>query len=465
MDKETVNNPLDSLMSPSWPNAQNTEVLPGSDGIGASATATAAASTTQSHPSLASLIGGSSSKINKGIKHDVNVVVNSTTRTSSHPSIASLTISNPTQHQQPKVKYVASLTSQNLSMMPTSPDAVHCVACSFEGSDLRIKGPCKCAYHARCLDLFGLANASNSSRSNGNIVIRTCPNCNGTSEGIEMLPLSFLELDRGQRLSSMGTKKAAAAVQDVLTNSAQQQPGMSRKRSSEDLLASGDNRNGGAAYPTNVSLACRASNDTLSSVTDPISHQSTNTVSPSTSKCYDPTVPRTGRWTEEELLFRDAIIAHFLHGDLPLSNGLKLNDFLSNMLKSKQSRLTKKMKHAKLSSKYFRIKNGCLTPESKAREFSLLEYNFINVIADPVERSEIQFHMAREWREHFAERCAYLRVQFDADEWLRSVDTMERRVALEKNRSRMVKRRCMMGQALAKDVNDNVPGVFINQVS
>ena len=96
---------------------------------------------------------------------------------------------------------------------------------------------------------------------------------------------------------------------------------------------------------------------------------------------------------------------------------MKLNDFLSNMLKSKQSRLTKKMKHAKLSTKYFRIKSGYIAPTEQAKEYSSLEYNFINVIADPVERTEISFHMQREWRDHFVERCTHLRLAFDAEEW------------------------------------------------
>ena len=100
---------------------------------------------------------------------------------------------------------------------------------------------------------------------------------------------------------------------------------------------------------------------------------------------------------------------------------------------------------------------------SPAKEFSELEYNFVNVIADPIERSEISFHMMKEWRDHVAERCTYLRLQFDASEWLKSVDTMDRRVALEKNRSRMVKRRCLMGKAMEKDVSESIPGVFINQ--
>ena len=185
--------------------------------------------------------------------------------------------------------------------------------------------------------------------------------------------------------------------------------------------------------------------------------------SQSSSQCYDPNIPRTGRWTDEELQFRDALIAHFLEGSLPLSNGLKLNDFLSNILKSKQSRLTKKMKHAKLSTKYFHIKRGYLYDNHAASEFSRLEYSFIHVITDPIERSEIQFHMQREWREHLAERCSYLRVTFDGSAWIKSVEKCEQRVALEKNRSKMVKRRWMMGKAMERDVSEKVPGVFIER--
>jgi len=190
----------------------------------------------------------------------------------------------------------------------------------------------------------------------------------------------------------------------------------------------------------------------------------TNQYNPiSQSQCYDPSVHRTGRWTNEELAFRDAIIALFVEGSLPLSNGIKLNDFLSSILKSKQSRLTKKMKHAKLSSKYFRIKQGHLTPTLKAKEFSTLEHNFINAVPDLIERSEIQFHMQKEWRDHIAERLTNMHISFSADRWLHSVEIMDRRVALEKNRSRMAKRRCLMGLAMERDVKDVTEGVFINQ--
>lgn len=217
-----------------------------------------------------------------------------------------------------------------------------------------------------------------------------------------------------------------------------------RKRSNADI---------NEVKPSNSSIP----NALLSSVPPASSY------SQSSSQCYDPTIPRTGRWTDEELAFRDSLITHFLEGSLPLSNGLKLNDFLSNILKSKQSRLTKKMKHAKLSTKYFHIKRGFIFENTAAREFSRLEYSFIHVITDPNERSEIQFHMEREWREHLAERCSYLRIVFEGSAWIRSVEKCDQRVAMEKNRSITMKRRWMMGKAMEKDVGEKSPGVFIDK--
>jgi len=321
------------------------------------------------------------------------------------------------------------------SSSTSSPDEVLCVRCNFVGSDVRIKGcPRGCAFHARCIDLVGLSNSNAANDGDGGgmgmnkaegITVQKCPHCSSHASGLEILPLSFFEIDRAQRqnFGRMGNSLDIGADCGF---------GGSRKRSSSEL----DNSN---------------------------TSQFSSAYSNSSSQCYDPSVPRTGRWTDEELAFRDTVISHFLDGDLPLSNGLKLNDFLSNMLKSKQSRLTKKMKHAKLSTKYFRIKGGYISDATKAKQLSELEHAFIHVISDPIERSEVQFHMAREWREHFAERCAYLHIMFDGEGWLKSVDKCDRRVALEKNRSRMVKRRFMMGKAMEKDAHDIIPGVFINQ--
>lgn len=53
---------------------------------------------------------------------------------------------------------------------------------------------------------------------------------------------------------------------------------------------------------------------------------------------------RVGRWTNDEMAFCDKLIQCFKDGSLPVNEGIKLNDFLASILKSKQSRLTKKMK-------------------------------------------------------------------------------------------------------------------------
>ena len=298
-------------------------------------------------------------------------------------------------------------------------DAVTCVRCGYSGSDVRVKG-CErgCAYHARCIDLLAICGAVNASTSGvvlsrEDFCVKKCPHCSSPASGLEILPLSFLELDRAR------LQLAEEKTGGVFGN------GHHKKRTHEASIGGIESGAGG--------------------------------------KCYDPTAPRTGRWTNDEIAFRDAIITLFLEGSLPLSNGLKLNDFLPAMLKSKQSRLAKKMKHAKLSTKYFFPKTGHIQDDEKAKEVSKLESRFISTIIDPIERSEIQFHMQREWREHFAERCTHLRILVDADQWLKSVDNIDRRLAFEKDRSRRVRRKFMMGKAMEKDVNESLPGIFIDQ--
>ena len=266
-------------------------------------------------------------------------------------------------------------TNHSHSAPPPSrdpPDAVRCVVCGFAGSDLRIKG-CVCAYHARCLDLVGLCRRrGDGGEREGAAVIASCPHCNGAARGLLILPLSFTEMDWAQRAASAtgaGPEAEGAAGGGAARDEGGDcGDGASRKRSSR----------GAVAAP-----GCPAGRDAPPD--------------PAVAQCYDPAVPRTGRWTDEELAFRDALIARFLAGTLPLNNGLRLNDFLSRMLRSKQSRLTKKLKHAKLSTKYFRVQNhggpGCdgrgalSRDDARAnKEFSLMERDFVDGVADLVER-------------------------------------------------------------------------------
>jgi len=114
---------------------------------------------------------------------------------------------------------------------------------------------------------------------------------------------------------------------------------------------------------------------------------------------------RTGRWTPEETEYCDSLIRMFEEGKLPMTDGAKLNDFLANMLKSKQSRLTKKMKNARLSTRQYNLVTGHIPTQDQARDFSRKETEFFASIKCPMERSEIRFHMQKEWRELFSGYC------------------------------------------------------------
>lgn len=172
---------------------------------------------------------------------------------------------------------------------------------------------------------------------------------------------------------------------------------------------------------------------------------------------------RTGRWTVEEMAYCDKLIAKFESGELPISSGLKLNEFLGKMLKSKQSRLTKKMKNAKLSSRTFQRLSPGIMDNNEMREFSELEDLFFQSIQCQQERAEIKFHMQREWREQLSLYCSSVGQPLDADAWLASVEEMDRRSSHAKDAARMAKRKLMMGFALRTDLMNPDIGVIIDK--
>jgi hypothetical protein len=172
---------------------------------------------------------------------------------------------------------------------------------------------------------------------------------------------------------------------------------------------------------------------------------------------------RTGRWTPEEMAYCDMLVTKFNAGLLPLLDGTKLNDFLAGMLKSKQSRLTKKMKNAKLSTKCYSRKVGYLQSTEDAKNFAQVESDFFASIPCTMERAEIRFHMQKEWRELFSSYCVEVGQPLDADKWMSSVDELDRRMSQAKDAARMARRKKMMGYALSQDSKNPDQGVFIEQ--
>lgn len=234
--------------------------------------------------------------------------------------------------------------------------------------------------------------------------LTACPQCNKPTTGLSLFPMSFREIDEARR--------TVMALPNAPRN-------RGRKRKGEPGAFEGK-----AAY---------------------ISER------------------RTGRWTVEEMAYCDKLMEKFESGELPVVEGVKLNEFLGNMLKSKQSRLTKKMKNAKLSTKTFQRASGYLSDNSEAREFSELEESFFQGIQDHNDRAEIKFHMQREWREQLSQCCVSIGQPLDADAWLSSVEEMDRRASQALNAARMTRRKLMMGFALRTDCRNPDQGVFIEK--
>lgn len=180
-------------------------------------------------------------------------------------------------------------------------------------------------------------------------------------------------------------------------------------------------------------------------------------------KCGEDSNKRTGRWTTEETAYCDKLIAKFEAGELTLVDGVKLNDFLGGMLKSKQSRLTKKMKNARLSTKTYERTLGHIPALDEACELSKLEDAFFLSIPCPLQRAEMKVHMQKEWREKFSSYCMEVGQPLDADDWLSSVEEMDRRATRAKNAARMARRKLMMGIALRADARNPEHGVFIEK--
>mmetsp|Transcript_56651 Transcript_56651/g.137656 ORF Transcript_56651/g.137656 Transcript_56651/m.137656 type:complete len:855 (-) Transcript_56651:2968-5532(-) len=312
-----------------------------------------------------------------------------------------------------------------------------CQRCGYGSADLQLVG-CGCSFHTRCL-VIPNNNSNNNNADSEESPLQTCPACSRPSSGVELLPMSFEEIDNARKEAQNDTKS--------------KKNGNSRKRKgapgTNDGSSISSKSNGGSSSSNGNTSA--AGTTTTGGIADAVVDVGLGYVSEK----------RTGRWSNEEMALCDKLIAKFESGELPIGGNIKLNEFLGNMLKSKQSRLTKKMKNAKLSSRTFQRTTGTIIDDNEARLFSELEDAFFQSLADAQQRAEIRFHMQREWREHFSQYCVSIGQALDADEWLSSVEEMDRRSSQAKDAARMAKRKVMMGLALRADRRNPESGVFI----
>ena len=175
---------------------------------------------------------------------------------------------------------------------------------------------------------------------------------------------------------------------------------------------------------------------------------------------------RTGRWTAEEMAYADHLIRSFEGGLLSVPQGVKLNEFLSDFLMCKSSRLTKKMKNAKLSTRSYTFGDWRGGITFCCATLSQLQDLFLRSVPTGPIRLELKFNLSRMWRVHFSNLCLQLGYEtLRADDWLKSLEEMERRSIHAEDQVR-VARRLKMGLALRKDsLQDCLDGVFFGGVS
>lgn len=175
---------------------------------------------------------------------------------------------------------------------------------------------------------------------------------------------------------------------------------------------------------------------------------------------------RTGRWTNDEIAFVDYLVNAFDKGSLPLPHGVKLNEFLGDILLCKSSRLTKKMKNAKLSTRSFVLGNIETMPSRCDRELlSNLQERFLASMPSESTRLELRFNLAKQWRTHFSNLCLQVGYPFlDSNDWVASLEEIETRATQAEDAVRRVRRR-KMSQALQTDGGSTAnSSVFIGGV-
>jgi hypothetical protein len=152
---------------------------------------------------------------------------------------------------------------------------------------------------------------------------------------------------------------------------------------------------------------------------------------------------RTGRWTDEETDFVDFLVHAFDRGSLPMAAGIRLNDFLCSVLMCKASRLTKKMKNARLSMRVYEIR-----PEAGPMDCEMMttmQEKFLHSIEDEATRLEIRFVMDKAWRQNVYNLCLQVGYpNLDASAWMECLDGMESRAAQAEENIRKA-RRARMG--------------------
>lgn len=204
---------------------------------------------------------------------------------------------------------------------------------------------CGCKMHAMCVPTSTICAENGEAKSRGKT---KCPNCGkSASKGIYLYPIDIHPLERIilSKAPNNVNNQVISNVDcngNVINNN-------DRSAMLEELYAS---------IAPLFHLTWASKNTERRAIS--ISSESSAIVSPSY-KYHAPTSTfteddisfRNGRWSPEEVEFVDLAMKSFDEGDLPISNGITLDDFLRSLLLCKSTRLRKKIKKANFCTRTY----------------------------------------------------------------------------------------------------------------
>lgn len=145
---------------------------------------------------------------------------------------------------------------------------------------------------------------------------------------------------------------------------------------------------------------------------------------------------RTGRWTSEEVAYVNALTDAFDCGMFLLANGTRLHDFLTNFLKCKLSRLTKKFKKANFTRCYvYRSGMHNIDQNVQFRDIRMrvaeTYASFLSSIGNELLKAQMRLLTSAQWKKHLVEFCSeQLAVHVDqfigGEEYRSSVEELDR---------------------------------------
>eukprot|EP00934_Nitzschia_sp_Nitz4_P007803 Nitzschia sp. Nitz4//scaffold110_size71422//6088//8902//NITZ4_005863-RA/size71422-augustus-gene-0.11-mRNA-1//1//CDS//3329533056//7793//frame0 len=296
-----------------------------------------------------------------------------------------------------------------------------CSVCNLDDCDLQLQG-CGCFFHVTCCPLSLILDGTKPLGANlpvGPVKDQTlvCGLCgSGPVSGVRVLPLSFEPLEKSVKLRLAASQHSSRSPKNSPVPQVSGQ-----KRSRDDEVSEREIETEHVVF----SMGKQALATNLS----------------------DSETQRTGRWGDEEVAFVDHLVNSFDHGRLPIPHGTKLSAFLGDLLMCKASRLTKKMKNAKLSARSFEL----VSPDTSRTDFrqdgiivNKLQRNFIQSLATDYAQLEIGFNLSKHWRSFFSDLCLQVGYPFlDGSMYLASLEEYERRASLAEERMRNVRRKRM----------------------